>query len=250
MTKIICYQINDKAPKLVPGRSERAWMDATNQRYAYRCLPLTIANAMGWEMLSPIGITAEWNGGPELTDITVAGLDGADPKGYALSHFGHGVLTFQTAYLFRTEPGIALWARGAPNLPKDGIFPLDGIIETDWLNFTFTMNWIFTRPGKVTFEKDEPICFITPMPYHGLDSVVPEIVPIAEAPEIKAAYDEHSKLRLDFNARLAEREPEAVKLAWQKWYFRGQHPTGEIGNPDHLSKVRAAKPRKKQKKDA
>jgi Family of unknown function (DUF6065) len=30
---------------------ERAWMDATDQRFAYRCLPLNIANAHGWEIL-------------------------------------------------------------------------------------------------------------------------------------------------------------------------------------------------------
>ena len=63
--KLVCYQINDEAPTIVPGRSERAWMDATGQHFAYRCLPLTIANSMGWEILCPIGVTAGWNGGPE-----------------------------------------------------------------------------------------------------------------------------------------------------------------------------------------
>ena len=54
-----------------------------------------------------------------------------------------------------------MWAMGPPNHIKDGIQPLAGLVETDWLPFPFTMNWLFTRPGTVRFEKGEPFCFIT-----------------------------------------------------------------------------------------
>ena len=241
MAGLICYRIHDRAPDIVPARSERRWMDETNQRYAYRCLPLTIANSMGWELLTPVAFTAEWNGGSRLGDISIKSKD--DVSYLAHSHFGHGILTFQTAYIFRTDPGYALWVRGSPNQPKDGISPLDGVVETDWVNFSFTMNWQFTRPGRVTFDKGEPFCFITPIAYHGLDQVVPQIVPIGEAPDVKSEYEEYRKLRLDFNAALARHDPEAVRIGWQKWYFRGQKPGGEPGNPMHLSKLRVATPR-------
>ena len=249
MTKpkeLICYQINEQAPPLVPARSERAWMDETVSRYAYRCLPLSIANAMGWELLCPDPFEAEWNGGDELDDIEITSPTGAEVDWFAQSHFGHGVLTFSTHYLFRTEPGIALWARGAPNHPKDGIAPLDGIIETDWLNFSFTMNWKFTRPGRVGFDKDEPFCFITPIAYHALDDLAPEIVPIAEAPEVAEAFENFVELRQNFNDGLAKGDAETVKAGWQKWYMRGVQPTGEIGNPDHISKLRLASPKRRQ----
>src|SRR5262249_55491680 len=154
------------------GRSERAWMDATDRRFAYRCLPLTIANAMGWELLSPTRITARWNGGLELADIEVD-IEGEEWKAnrVAWSHFRRGILTFHSGCLVRTDPGIGRWARGAPNWPKDGIAPLDGIIETDWLASTFTMNWQFTRPGSVSFQTDEPFGFVTPIAYRALDDV-------------------------------------------------------------------------------
>jgi hypothetical protein len=243
MKKLTCYQINNEAPRIVPGRSERAWMDATRQRHAYRCLPLTIANSMGWELLCPQEVTAAWNGGPELDDMKIMGADGANVEGFAQSHFGHGVLTFQTSYLFRTEPGTALWARGIPNLPKDGIAALEGITETDWLNLTFTMNWMFTRPGRVTFAKEEPFCFITPIGYHGLDDIVPEIVQIEDDQEAHKAFESYGDLRRQFTQALMDREPEAVKQGWQKWYMRGEHPSGESGNPTHVSKLRLATPR-------
>jgi hypothetical protein len=198
---------------------------------------------MGWEILLPGAIEAEWNGGIELSDITV---ETRDPDGkadkLALSHFGHGILTFPINYLFRTEPGVALWARGAPNSPKDGIAPLEGIVETDWASFTFTMNWQFTRPGRVVFEKDEPICFVTPIAYRLLEHVRPEIVPLAEAPEIAEQYWAYSEARKNFNTRLAERDPAASKEGWQKWYMRGENPFGSEGNPLHISNLRLSEP--------
>jgi len=241
MSSLLCYRMSRLAPKLVPARAERDWMDATDQRFAYRCLPLTIANSMGWEMLCPMTFEAEWNGEQGIDSIVI-GADSAEIEKLVASHFGSGVLTFSTHYLFRTDPGIGLNARGSPNLPKDGIAALEGIIETDWLDFTFTMNWKFTRPGKVRFEKDEPFCFITPVAYRALDDLQPEIIPIEAAPERREAVQNYAKLRADFNRRLAEEDPEALRQKWQKWYFRGVQPDGTPGNPLHLSKFRAADP--------
>lgn len=242
MHRLTCYQINDKAPRLVAGSAERAWMDKTDRRYAYRCIPLSIANAMGWDVLSPTRVTAEWNGGNGLPDITVTVEDPAWDGKLATSHFGHGILTFHLGYLFRTEPGIGIWVRGTPNRPKDGIVPLDGLVETDWLTFTFTMNWHFTRPGRIVFEKDEPFCFLTPMAYRALESVQPEIVPISANPGLEAQYNAFKAARLDFNARLARDDPEAARQGWQKFYVRGEVPSGVQPSEHHISKIKLAEP--------
>jgi hypothetical protein len=244
VNRLTCYQIHDYAPRLVTARSDRAWMDTSDQRFAYRCVPLSIANAMGWELLTPARVVAEWNGGQELEDLTVTVEDPAWGGGkLASSHFGHGILTFQTGYLMRTDPGIGIWARGTPNLPKDGIAALDGIIETDWLPFTFTMNWQLTRPGRVVFEKNEPFCFITLIEYRALEQVRPEIVPISATPEIQKEYLAWRQARLEFNAKLAAEEPETVRQGWQKWYVRGHdNPTSATPSPGHMSKVNLAAP--------
>lgn len=243
MRHLFCYRLRDLAPKIVPGRSERAWMDATDQRFAYRCLPLTIANSFGWELLLPANVSAEWNGGSDLDDISVEVDDEAWSGGkLAVSHFGHGVLTFQTGYLFRTDLSVGLLVRGAPNWPRDGIAPLEGLVETDWLPFSFTMNWQFTRPGRVTFGKGEPFCFISPVGYRALDALMPEIVDISDVPEEKRHFEAWSEGRLDFNERLKQNEPVAVQQGWQKWYIRGQSPSGAPVSPLHISKLRLADP--------
>jgi hypothetical protein len=62
--RLICYATSGEPPAIVPAPVERSWMDRTNNGFAYRCLPLNIANAHGWLILNPVAFVAEWNGGP------------------------------------------------------------------------------------------------------------------------------------------------------------------------------------------
>jgi hypothetical protein len=238
--KLECYPMMQRPPDLQPGKPQREWMDRFFGRHPYKCLPLTMANCTGWELLCPIGFTAEWNGGGNQKDIT---LTPDKPSGefhlYVESHFAGGVLTFHTGYLFRTSPGWGVWTCGSPNHVKDGIQPLTGLIETDWLPFPFTMNWIFTRPGRIRFEKGEPFCFVTLIEHHKIEAVEPVMRPIESDLVLKGQLDAWTKHRGEFNKRLARGEPEYVKEAWQRFYFKGELPD-DTGPPpkDHVNKRR------------
>jgi hypothetical protein len=243
LAEITFYRTHQRVPTIKPGRPDRDWMDSTPDRYAYRCLPLNIANSLGWEVLLPCRVEAEWNGGPEMEDLRVQVVDETwRDRHIAASHFGDGILTFQVGYVLRTEAGTGLLARGVPNRPKDGIAPLEGFVETDWLPFTFTMNWQFTRPGTIVFEKDEPFCFLTPMRPGLFAEWRPEIAPISAHPELEADYKAWSKQRREFNGKLLEEDPATVRQAWQKWYTLGQAADGKKRNSEHITKLVLASP--------
>ncbi len=114
--KLIAYVIDGHHVDFRPAPIERDWMDASNQRFAYRCLPLNIANAHGWEILCPTTFTAVWSGHPGIDQVCVQTVGNAEPP--ALSHFGHGVLTFHLPCLFRTERGYDLMVQGPINRPR------------------------------------------------------------------------------------------------------------------------------------
>jgi hypothetical protein len=240
-----CYAIDRSPPEIVPGRPQRAWMDAFTDRHAYRCLPLTMANTTGWEVLCPVGFSAEWNGGLDQKDIRIW-ADHPHPAfhEFVKSHFSHGILTFHTGYLFRTPPGWSMWCMGPPNHVKDGIQPLTGLVETDWLPFPFTMNWKFTRPGKVHFAKGEPFCFITLMQDKLLEDVEVSRRYLEWNEELREQYMAWHRQRLDFNSKLFKRDPETVKEAWQRFYFKGELPE-EAGKPPkaHVNKRRLNAPK-------
>ncbi|MEM6383439.1 MAG: DUF6065 family protein [Pseudomonadota bacterium] len=240
------YRIHSDAPEIRPARAPRLWMDNTPDRFAYRCLPLSIANATGWEVSVPVGLRVSWNGGDKIDDMRVEALKPEEqPRVDRLagSHFGSGVLTFHTGYVMRTSEGWGLWARGAPNTLKDGIAALDGLIETDWLPFPFTMNWKFTRPGIVTFNEGDVYCFVTPTPHHALEAIEPTMVPLDSDPHLRAEYEGWSEARADFNAKLHAREPEAMKQGWQRNYMHGRMLDGAPAPVKHATKRKLKAPK-------
>ena len=218
---------------LEPASPKRVWMDATGG-FAYRCLPLTIANQAGWLVRCPAPFQAVWTGGDTAVDTGV--MVHPEHQHFAnqiLSHFGFGVSTFSLPWLFRTPEGYALSVRGPSNAPKHGVAPLEGIVETDWATSTFTMNWKITEVDRIVrFERGEPICMISPVRVADLERFEPEVQTIDADPGLKAAYEQWSASRTGFNE-----DPERQAGDWQKDYFRGETPAGEKAR-EHRSRLK------------
>lgn len=236
--ELTAYTMEGHSVDIRPAPVERDWMDASKERFAYRCLPLNVANAYGWEILLPTGFTAEWNGNPDDGAIQIQSDQGLQAP--VISHFGHGVLTFHVMCLFRTEPGYDLLVQGPINRPKDAIAPLTGIIETDWAPYTFTMNWMFTRPGQtVRFEADEPFCHFYPVKRGEIENFNPRLAKITDHPELLRQQKAWAESRNTFMVELQKKGTVANEERWQKLYYRGLDAEGkEVKTADHRTRVR------------
>ena len=226
--RLIAYDLNPQAEMpLEPAPTDREWMDRSGNRFAYRCLPLVIANQSGWMIRCPLDFSVRWNGGSKTTDLKVR-LPRGHSSHQVLSHFGEGVLTFSLPYLFQTPRGINLWVKGPANWIKDGIQPLEGIVETDWNESTFTMNWKLTRRNHtVRFKQGEPICMIVPMTRGLAESLDPVHRPMSSNPKLAKAYEQWRESRFSFNEGLAHNDDSAVKQGWQRDYMLGLNADGQ-----------------------
>jgi hypothetical protein len=235
--KLTAYIMTGHTVFMRPGEAAREWMDETPESYAYRCLPLTVANMHGWEVLCPAPFRCIWDGGIGREAIRIEGGD-AHASLLPVSHFGSGVLTFHVNALMRTDDNINMMAMGPINRPKHGIAPLAGVIETDWSPYTFTMNWMFTAPGIwVEFEKGEPFCHLMPLERGFVESFVPVAKTIDDDPALKAEHDAWQVSRNQFNEDLMKPGSEAAKEKWQKLYYRGLRADG-TEFPKHQIKLR------------
>lgn len=227
---------------VIAGPLDRDWMDATPNRFAYRCLPLLIANQSGWMILNTFGFTATWNGGSGKEAISIEFDDDVPGRvQYAISHFGNGVLTFSIPYLFRTPPGFNMHVRGPANMPKDGIAALEGIVETDWSDATFTMNWKFTRPNlRIRFDEDEPIAMISPLRRGEVERFRPVFRALEADRETEEGFIAFTESRNQFIKALDAREREAAGQGWQRHYMRGQTVTGKRAR-EHQTGVNLAR---------
>jgi hypothetical protein len=234
----IAYRIHDIArgsfPEVKPAPPDRWWMDVTMEGWPNRCLPLRVANQLGWWILNDQEFTAEWNGKKDLTGVTFS-PEGQKPF-YVHSMFGGGILTWVIPYLFRTPPGWQLLVRGPVNYLKDGIGPLEGLAETDWSTSTFTMNWRFTREGKrVKFEKGEPIAMVLPVRLGELESLQPEIRNIESTPSLHEEFRTWYRSRLQKVAEKKQDNGSARDI--EGHYVRGETVSGQKA-PEHRPQLK------------
>jgi hypothetical protein len=227
--KIIAYKLYENAMDLIPSKPTREWMDNSINKNPYRCLPLLMANSYGWSIVSSAEFVAEWNGGQRKEDITIENISGNNP---AISHFGEGVLTWHTGYLFRTEFPYGIYATGSPNEIFQNVVCLSGIVETHWLPFPFTMNWRFTTPGKTRVKQGDVIAHVYPIKLDIFDEVETEVRMIAENPELQAQYNSWSQSRREFLDKPRKH------TEWQKNYFKGKDLDGKNIN-EHFTNINA-----------
>jgi len=236
--RLIAYALQpEPRMPIVPATQIREWIDETDQQFARRCLPLLIANQAGWFILNTHDLRVTWNGSNNSDSITLDWLSGEMPYP-AVSHFGHGILTWTIPYLFRTPPGVQLLARGPANWPKDGVCPLEGLVETDWSVATFTMNWYMTVVNHpVEFAAGEPICMVVPQQVAALEAFAPEVREISSDPDVHEANLDWSRSRNQYLDDLKVPDSAAARQRWQKDYFRGRTPSGSTA-PEHRTRLR------------
>ncbi len=101
------------------------------------------------------------------------------------------------------------------------------------------MNWMFTRPGRVKFVKGEPFCFIVPVQDKPLEEFEMVQKSLDRDVELHGQYEAWRSRRDDFNNRIYKRDPETVKEAWQRFYFKGEMPDDTGPSPKaHVNKRR------------
>ena len=231
-----CYEVEPGRVPLRAASHRRQWMDETPERFAYRCVPLSVANSHGWEMLCPVTFAATWNGGATAKDISITyPEDDKGPSQFLDSHFGSGVLTFNPMLIFRTPKGWDLWLGAPPNEGKDGIVALNAVVETDWMPFTFTINWRFTRKKQwIRFQKGEPFAFFFPVQRGAVEAFEPKLKALASEPALQAHYVS-GRLQRNLGTLIGKESSER----FQGWYAKGTNPDG-TGEPlaDHKQKIR------------
>jgi len=230
--KLIAYVLpgvsRDMAKTIRPCKPSREWMDNTPGQFAYRCIPLTSANTMGWEILNPVDVELSWSGMDDGDQIEVKSVRDPFAPG---PHFGSGTVTWYLPFLFRTPPEYGLIITGPANQDKQHIVPLDAFVRTDWVPFPFTMNWRITMPKTtVKFAAGDPICRVLPYPLELLNNMELELHDTQEDPAFMRKVKDWEKQRqVDYQNQqkaeqkwAAEGKKPAMKDLWNSQYAKGR----------------------------
>jgi hypothetical protein len=238
--KVDLYQINDhpSTMRIVPGTKQRDWMDETPYKYAYRCLPMSMANCTGWDVYAPCDFVVSWNGGEKMDDLHINYE--LDDMCFGASNFGSGILTFHTGYVMKTEAAWDMMVTGPINESVPWAAPLTGIVETSWLNFSFTINWQLHAAGSYTFDSSKPIARLIPIPHdYEIETTHQSI---SDDPAIEKEFEiwnnDRKKITREINEAfdtytdVGDVKIESPKTHWEKTYYVGKSKHG-VHVPGH-----------------
>jgi hypothetical protein len=163
MTNLCLIRKDENSPTIRRGSIKRDWMDESYKKHAYKCLPVTTANASGWEFVLQKEIRVVWHGGNHIPTIT-----NSDTGGNSITHNGViiadcnkvGMVDFHLGWIFKTSPGYETWLSGPPNYFIDGASPTNAIIPSYWWPDEVQFNWKINKINEeVVFPKGMPFAF-------------------------------------------------------------------------------------------
>jgi tetratricopeptide (TPR) repeat protein len=155
-------------PHFVKATQHRSWFSP----YFYHCLPIVMGNQHGFLMLATYDFVMRWNGSDGIDGVDIHYLEPVTHPAFITleSHFGHGILTVQSRYVFRTPKGVNLMVKEPPNYPVDGLTWMNAVVETDNLRRDFTFNIKITRPHMdIYIPRNTPLGCLLPYPRYFLD---------------------------------------------------------------------------------
>lgn len=196
----------------VKAGQQRDWFDA----YFYHCLPLVMGNQHGFLLLSTHDFVCRWNGKNDVDGVSIHMLEPVLEPNYVTlaSHFGFGILTIQSRYVYRTPKGVNLMVKAPPNYPIDGFSWMDAVVETDNIRRDFTFNIKITRPNlDIYIPRNTPLGCLLPYPRYFLDDYnISELKDPVEIRKSERTVNYFSIERDDFDKSPRHRYMEGVDI--------------------------------------
>jgi hypothetical protein len=170
--KIAVFNVQDEKIKISDIVSKPSKKRSWFHPWFYRCIPLTIGNQYGFVIKNNFPFEVVWNGGSRPNDVKIFYKNEKHKSIYPkfLTHFGSGILTLETPFVFRTPPGVNIMTINPPNFVVPNMTVMTGVVEADNLRYTFTFNLKIQVPHvKIAIPADTELAAFIPIPRYFAD---------------------------------------------------------------------------------
>ena len=181
------YKHPDYDTRFFTLKPNRDWMDSSVDKQAYKCLPVTLANCLGWSFSLPEDISFILHSSTDTVEI----LSGHK---YSSIDRTNGTISFISGLTIQTDTPTSLLIMPVPNQFIDGVVPFTSIVNTSVLKAPLPSAWKITRYDQnITIKSGTPIAAILPISLTGLQDVVFEIMDEKLNDEYYQYVDEYRK---------------------------------------------------------
>ena len=203
--------------KITPMSIKRNWMDATSEKHAYRCFPVTQANVIGWNISCLDDISFIWNGINDQTGDNVKILKGKDA---CYTGRGQSSLSFNTGLYFKTTQDFSLFTINPVNYFSDDFETMSSLMSISFYNNPLPLA-IKARSAnkKILIKAGTPLATIIPISLGALNN---------SCIEINEYQDLHNK-KQQANKSYGDAAQKINKSGkWTDWYRNAVNEKGEL----------------------
>jgi hypothetical protein len=156
--------------KVEQTKIQRDWMDATDNKHAYRCFPVSQANTIGWSISFLHDIEFIWDGISDTSDSHVKILK--DEGNVAYTTRANATISFQSGLYFKTEQDMSILSISPPNYFIDGASAFTSIISTSFFPDSYPIAWRITKPNTpILIPAGMPVATLIPISVGSLCNV-------------------------------------------------------------------------------
>ena len=124
----------------------RDWMDATFDRHAYQCFPVSLANRAGLGVAFKEDLSFRWDGVNTSSNHHIEIIKGGN---FAHTNRGNRSISFETGLYFSPEENISIMTMPPPNIFLDGIQCISTIISTSALIGSLPIAIMVTKAKEI-----------------------------------------------------------------------------------------------------
>ena len=204
------YKDEGPVANIEPLSAKRDWMEATFDKHAYRCLPVTLTNQLGWAISFPEDITFMWDGQISTSGEHVKVLAG---EKYIQTGRGQATVSFETGLVFRTPENYSLLTYNVPNMFMEGVAPYTTIISSSFFEGPLPVAWKVTKPFvPITIKAGQPIAAVFPISLTEIQGSTLTIKNIKDLVRVKR------EISLDLDEAVKSAADAAANGGWTDYY--------------------------------
>jgi hypothetical protein len=189
--KVLVYRWDKNAALLDQLSVKREWMDNTPEKHAYRCMPISLANTLGWGISFPVDISFIWDGIDDSSDSHVKILKG---EKYCTTQRGNATISFNTYLTIQTDDEITTLITPVPNYFNKNAQCYTSLISTSFYKSMMPVAWKITEPNiEITIPAGMPVATLIPISLKGIEDIEMNILNEAPPENFKKEIDDNLK---------------------------------------------------------
>jgi hypothetical protein len=161
MRSIHVHKEIDKSANIEQLQVKRLWMDETPNKHAYQCMPLSLANSLGWGISFPEDISFIWDG---ICDTTADHVKVISGNKYCFTSRGNATISFNTYLTVVTEESVTTLVMPVPNEFNENSQCFTNLISTSFFKSSIPIAWRITKPNvEIIIPAGTPVATIVPI---------------------------------------------------------------------------------------